>query len=51
MEFIKKNLLVLAKDHKEHYNSSNCIISLYTVRLVFKELNIPLTEEELVILF
>ena len=50
-DYIKSNLLALAKDHKDHCESPNCGVNLYAVRLALKGLGITVSEEESAILF
>lgn len=45
-DWIKQNLLNLAMEHKVKCKGKNCNISLVSVRIVLKKLNIALTEEE-----
>jgi len=50
-EYIKRNLLALAKDHKNHCDGSECGINLFAVRMAFTKMNITLSKEESEVLF
>jgi hypothetical protein len=45
-DWIKNNLLQLAREHKVKCNPKTCHVSLTAVRIALKKLNIKLTEEE-----
>ena len=49
-EFIKKNLLELAKNHKENCKNENCKIMLISIYLALNKLDIKMSDEEASIL-
>lgn len=45
-DWVKRNLIELAKDHKKHCHDERCTVQLCSLLMMCNELGIELTHEE-----